>query len=126
MVKHTYIEGAPTPNNALTKDHLEPRTYGGPTTPENIVAACCLCNNLRGEIDATSFSNLLRKWFKQDPTLRDRWHSISKREFREFKLRCMSVHERQLRGLGIRSIESAFRHFKFIRCHHRKFELQQA
>jgi hypothetical protein len=117
MVRRPHENGAPIPRDIPTRDHKEPRTYGGPTTPENIIAACLLCNNLRGEIDAVAFKNLVTKWFKRDPTLKARWHTIEKEEFAAFKRECMHVHERQLRGLGIRSLEHAFRHFAFVRHH---------
>jgi hypothetical protein len=117
MVPHQHSDGVPTPRNAPTKDHLEPRTYGGPTTLANLVAACCQCNNLRGEIEVQAFRNLLRKWFKRDPTLHARWHTISAEELRTFKYHCMYAHARQLNGLAIRSIEHAFRHSTFTyRC----------
>lgn len=36
------------PEKKLTLDHVVPRTYGGPTTWENITTACSPCNNKRG------------------------------------------------------------------------------
>lgn len=120
MVRHSHINRQPTPRNAITKDHVEPRTYGGETTWWNLVAACCQCNQLRGEMEATAFYNLMQKWFKRDPTLRSRWHQIDRDELIEFKIQCLTVHARQLRGLGRNNIEYAFRHFDFvIRRYHR-------
>lgn len=80
MIRHQHINGVPTPRNALTKDHLEPRTYGGPTQIENIIAACCQCNNLRGEMEAIAFYNLTQKWFRRNKKLWDRWHLVSREE----------------------------------------------
>lgn len=114
MIRHQYVEGVPLPRNAATKDHVEPRTYEGETSWWNMVAACSQCNNLRGEIEAEAFFNLMQKWFKRDSTLRARWHTIDRAELAELKRECMSVHVRQLRGLGKRHIEFAFRHFDFV------------
>lgn len=115
---HTMItlkskEGVPQPRNLLTKDHVEPRTYGGLTNYANLIAACFQCNNLRGEMEAQAFYNLQQKWFKRDGTLNVRWHQISRAELCHLKKQCHLVHERQLRGLAMRNIEYAFRHFTF-------------
>ncbi len=119
MIRHKHIDGAPMPRNAATKDHLEPRFYGGVTTTENLIAACYQCNSLRGELEALAFFNLQQKWFKRDESLRPRWHSASREELVEFKIQCQSVHVRQLNGLGRRSLEHAFRHLQFVRRWHR-------
>ncbi len=79
------------PPNQLTKDHYLPRCYGGPTEPHNLVAACGQCNWIRGSLDAETFAILVEKWFRQDPQLRDRWHSISRQEFLSFKRECEHV-----------------------------------
>lgn len=36
------------PENELTKDHVVPQAHGGPSTIDNLVAACSPCNNKRG------------------------------------------------------------------------------
>lgn len=113
MVPHAYASGVSLPRNAPTKDHLEPRTYAGPTTPKNLVMACSQCNGLRGEIDAMTFVNLMLKWFKRDPTLRARWHTISREELRGFKQQCLRVYARQLNGQAVRYRDRAFRHSEF-------------
>jgi hypothetical protein len=113
MIRHTHYNGVPTPRDALIKDHLEPRTYGGPTEINNIIAACCQCNNLRGEMEALAFHNLMQKWFKRDATLRGRWHMVTREELYTLKLQCIKVHERQLNGLARKYIEYAFRHVIF-------------
>lgn len=102
------------PRNLRTKDHVEPRSYGGPTVRDNLIAACLQCNNLRGNIDAVAFFNILRKRFKRDPTLRARWHELSRAELREITEHCQAVHERQLYGLARRSVEYAFRHYALM------------
>lgn len=119
MIRHQHIEGKPIPRNAATKDHLEPRYYGGKTIPENMVAACCQCNNLRGEVDAMTYFNLVQKWFKRDKTLWSRWHTISRAEMAEFKIQCITAYAKQLNGQGRHSLESAFRHFDLMTRYHR-------
>lgn len=99
--------------NAMTREHVIPRSYGG-VGPENLVAACNLCNGLRGNMDAIAFYNLLQKWFKRDKTLRQRWHEISAVEYQQFKLLCLQTQERHLRGLARYYIEFAYRHDTFI------------
>ncbi len=113
MVPHTHVTGVSLPRNAPTKDHLEPRTYGGPTTPQNLIMACSQCNGLRGEIDAMTFVNLILKWFKRDPTLRARWHQISREELATLKRQCLRVYAKQLNGQAVRHRHIAFRHIDF-------------
>ncbi len=113
MHRHIHVLGTPTPRDAITKDHFIPRVYGGVTTAQNIVAACCLCNNLRGEMEAVAFKNLIEKWFKRDPFLWIRWHTISGQELSRLKLNCITVHERQLRGKARRCVDIAYRHLEF-------------
>ncbi len=113
MIRQKQLTGIPYPRNAMTKDHLEPKVYGGQNTRENLIAACSQCNHLRGEMDADAFNNLMRKWFKRDPTLRERWHTISRAEMNSLKRQTLVVHERHMRGLARRWIEYAFRHFDF-------------
>lgn len=113
MIRHVHQDRQPTPRNAATKDHVIPRAYGGATTYENMVAACLQCNNLRGEIDAVTFYNIMHKWFKKHPELHTVWHQIPYAELRELKIICLLTYERQLRGQAIRYIEMAFRHNNF-------------
>lgn len=124
MIKHIHVDGVPTPRNAMTKDHFEPRVYGGGTFRSNLIAACCQCNNLRGEMEAEAFYNLMQKRFKRDESLWQHWHSISRRELHELKQHCRNVHERQLFGLAKRHIEHAFRHWDFTR-RHEEWELRK-
>lgn len=101
------------PRNAATREHVIPRSYDGQGI-ENLVAACRLCNELRGNMDAIAFYNLQQKWFRRDITLRDRWHHISETEYRIFKHICLHTQERHLRGLARRHIEYAHRHQAFV------------
>lgn len=101
------------PRDAMTREHVIPRSYNGEGR-ENLVAACRLCNELRGNMDAIAFYNLQQKWFKRDETLRARWHKISVDEYQHFKQLCLRTQERHLRGLARRHIEYAYRHQAFI------------
>jgi hypothetical protein len=114
MLLHQHVPGEPTPRDALTKDHVTPRVLGGPTTVENLVAACCQCNFMRGEIDAEAFANILEKWFRKDPFLWIRWHTIAWSDVLERKHHCMVVHERILRGRARRYREYAYRHQEYV------------
>jgi len=114
MIRHQHVPGKGTPRNAMTKDHFDPRVYGGPTTLENMIAACFQCNNLRGEMEAIAFFNLQQKWFRKDPNLRESWHQISFEELWLLKIKCLQVHERQLKGMAYRHKEHAFRHISFV------------
>jgi HNH endonuclease len=113
MIRCKPAPGEVVPRNAATRDHVEPRSYGGVTSWWNLVAACSQCNSLRGQIEAVAFYNLMQKWFKRDPSLRTRWYELSKDELRILREECTNVHTRQLGGLARRSIEFAFRHYDF-------------
>lgn len=39
-------------------DHKTPRSKGGKTTPENVVASCNPCNNLKGDMEYWEFMRL--------------------------------------------------------------------
>lgn len=45
---------------AATIEHVIPRADGGGDGDANTVAACALCNNLRGRMEATAFARLMR------------------------------------------------------------------
>tara|TARA_B100000745_G_scaffold199304_1_gene131455 strand:- start:4088 stop:4531 length:444 start_codon:yes stop_codon:yes gene_type:complete len=126
MHKHQHVEGQPTPRDAITKDHYIARAWGGLTHPSNMVAACCQCNNLRGDIEAEAFKNLMWKWFKRNPYLWIRWHNVANEELYELKLQCIRVYERQLRGKAQRYIEFAYHHFDFTFRERRRLALTYA
>jgi hypothetical protein len=125
MQWHIHRDGIATPRNAITKDHITPRVYGGPTFSDNLVAACCQCNNLRGEIDATTFRNLIAKWFKREPELWRKWHDIDHATFAMLKQRCLIVYEAQLRGQGKKHRDLAFRHYEFTWRERRRLRQQE-
>jgi len=84
-----------TIRNEPTKDHYEPRCHGGATVYDNLVMTCAQCNQIRGAMDADVFYTLLWHWFRQDATLRGRWHTISKEEFGTLKNECARIHQVQ-------------------------------
>lgn len=46
-------------DTSVTRDHVIPRVFGGQTTWENLVAACCKCNHTRGNMEAYHFHALM-------------------------------------------------------------------
>jgi len=44
---------------SATRDHVIPKSKGGPTKRWNIVGACYDCNTRKGSMDATRFALLL-------------------------------------------------------------------
>lgn len=114
--RHKNRRGRPLPPNAITRDHIIPKSQGG-TNADNLLAACNICNFLRGDMDAYAFFNLLQRLFRRNPRLRRNWHSLSKETIANLRVRFLLTHERQLRGLGIRDISIAFAHAKLIEHH---------
>ncbi len=117
MVRHTHQNRRPTPRNAMTFDHVEPKSYGGAWGIENMVIACAQCNQIRGNMDAFAFYNLQQKWFRRDRELCRRWHTLPWSTLRPLRTQCLAVHARQLHGLGVRDMERAFRHFTLVRTY---------
>ncbi len=113
MLKHVYKNGVRTPRNAITRDHITPRTHGG-TNQDNLVAACSQCNGLRGDMDAIAFFNRLQRIFKRNPELRVNWHELPAETLAEVRRACLDTQERRLRGLAVHDIEFAFLHLKFL------------
>ncbi len=98
MVLHAKLKpGDVVPRDMLTKDHYIPRFFGGPTTKENLVAACGQCNWIRGSMEAEAFYHLLQHWFNQDPALHKRWHQITMEEFHHFRRECVRIEHIQWR-----------------------------
>lgn len=124
MHPHIHIDGLPTPRDAITKDHLKPRVYKGETIPENLVAACLQCNNLRGEIDVETFKCILEKEFKRNPFLWIRWHDLTGEELDNLKQKCITAQERRLRGKAKKHPDIAYIHQSFV--HRRRNILAQA
>jgi hypothetical protein len=112
------------PLNAMTREHIEPKSYDGQTVRENLAAACCQCNEMRGNMDYVAFTNLINKWFKRDVTLRARWHNLSREERWHYKNICLRTHERQLRGLGQKYPVFAERHRHFVFHYAEKLKLR--
>lgn len=108
--------GQPLPPNAITRDHLHPKSQGG-KNGENLLAACHQCNLLRGDMDAMAFYNLLQRLFARSPRLRTNWHSLSRATLSNLRVRFLITHERQLRGVAKRDINAAFMHAKLMEHH---------
>lgn len=49
----------PTPLRKQTRDHVVPRSQGGPNHKSNIVACCWECNNRKGDMPADEFIRML-------------------------------------------------------------------
>ena len=116
IFRWSHTEGKSAPSNAITRDHVEAKVHGG-TQDQNLVAACLVCNNLRGDMDAIAFYKILQKWFKRDTSLHQRWHNLQKQEFQYFHKQCILIEHKLLKGKGIRHIEYAFRHMRHVRIH---------
>lgn len=112
------------PRNALTREHVIPKSYDGDGLDPNLVAACSLCNGLRGNIDATAFFYLQQEWFRHDRTLRERWHSISPTEYRHFRQQCLITHELHLRRRSKKCVIAALRYQHFLTHHGEQLQLR--
>jgi len=55
-----YCGCTPKRNQRLTRDHLQPVSNGGSTTPDNIVPACSSCNSSKGADD-------FKDWYMRQP-----------------------------------------------------------
>ena len=116
MVRHQHKDGVPLPLNAMTWDHVVPWSIGG-RNENNQVVACSLCNELRGNLSANIFFMLQQRWFRKDPTLRERWYSISHFEYRSFLLDRIRIQDKHLRLRARKSVEYAFQHYKLLQNH---------
>ena len=112
------------PRKAATKEHVTPKSHNGLGLIENLVAACRLCNELRGNMDAIAFYNLQQKWFRRDKSLRNRWHEISTAEYQVFKLRCLQTQYNHLKGLSRHCRISRFRFVMFSYHHNERLQLR--
>lgn len=115
------VDHAVQPHNirtALTKDHYHPRCYGGPTTPENLVIACAQCNQIRGSLDAETFYTVIQAWFKKDPGLQARWHTISSAEFGAFRHECIIMDQKRWQRSIKKCIAARILHSTFPIVHH--------
>jgi hypothetical protein len=97
LIHHKQAKYETAPSNLLTKDHVNPRCYGGPTHADNLVAACGQCNWIRGALDAETFYILIQLWFNNDLLLHKRWHTISRLEYIHFKRECERIDKLQWR-----------------------------
>ena len=112
------------PRNAATREHVIPKSYQGNGLEPNLVAACKLCNELRGNMEPEIFFGLQKEWFRRDPTLRERWHYISRREYYLFKLQCLGAYERHLRRRSKKCPVAQIRHEHLIVHHGDQLQLR--
>jgi 5-methylcytosine-specific restriction endonuclease McrA len=54
----------PEDHDAITRDHVKPRSKGGRDNVDNIVAACKGCNEARGSMDAIAFFCMVQNGFR--------------------------------------------------------------
>lgn len=112
------------PRNAVTREHVIAKSDGGNGHDPNVAAACKLCNELRGNIEPSIFSGLQKEWFRRDPTLRERWHTISREEYYFFKLQCLEAQERHLRRRSKTCPTARLRHQHLLYHHGRQLQLR--
>lgn len=46
-------------NNTATRDHIRPKSRGGPSSDFNMVAACYKCNSLKGDMPLLKFLQVM-------------------------------------------------------------------
>lgn len=105
--------GESLPPNAITRDHIHPKSQGGKNAG-NLLAACYVCNFLRGDMDAYAFYNLLQRLFQRSPRLRRDWHSLKRETIANLRVRFLLTHERRLRGIAKYDVDTAFAHMRLI------------
>lgn len=49
MVISVWDSGQKTPPDAATRDHIQPRSRGGPDAWDNVTAVCAACNQAKGD-----------------------------------------------------------------------------
>lgn len=64
--------GTPISINSLTLDHILPRSKGGETSWQNIVASCKKCNSLKGDM-------LLKDFLQAHPSMNGNIHAFAPR-----------------------------------------------
>lgn len=74
---------APLSRKRSTADHVIPISRGGTNNKENIVAACCLCNSIKGSMSATEFKRLLNTSVKATDSVALIQCKLSKRIWRK-------------------------------------------
>lgn len=65
----------PLPRAKATADHIIPRSQGGGTSKENIVASCQLCNEAKGSLSMGQFRKILNDK-RMPPFIRNGWPNM--------------------------------------------------
>lgn len=61
-------------HNRMTLEHVIPISRGGCDCEANLIVACKLCNNLRGNLSARLFARFIQHHLKGEPVWK--WHRI--------------------------------------------------
>lgn len=117
MTYHNFCSPGPIPPNAMTRDHVVPKSYGGCGYYENIVIACSQCNSLRGNLDANIFHRLMEEWKKRYQDFAKTWHYVSRADLWRFKMEVYLYQNLHLKHQRKRDVRSFNRYEKF-KLHH--------
>lgn len=120
MTYHDFCRKGPAPRNAMTRDHVIPKSYGGCGYHRNIVIACIQCNSLRGNIHAYVFHRLMEEWKKRDPDFTKTWYYLDRYELWRYKMEVLLYQKWHLKSLRRSSPEDGGRYDHFI-THHGKY-----
>jgi hypothetical protein len=117
MIYHDFMSRGPHPPNAMTRDHVIPKSYGGPGLAYNIVIACRQCNGLRGNIHADIFYRLILTWYDRDPNFLYTWHQLDKYDLWRYKMEVLFYQNLHLRSRRRKNSIDFHRYQKFITHH---------
>ncbi len=120
MIYHDFTTPGPPPPNAMTRDHVIPKSYGGSGMIHNMVIACRQCNSLRGNIHADVFYRLIFTWYERDPNFLYTWHHLDKHSLWRYKMEVLLYQKRHLKSRRRSSDVDYGRYDHFI-THHGKY-----
>jgi len=113
MIYHDFNRKGAIPPNAMTRDHVIPKSYGGCGYYQNIVIACRQCNSLRGNVHAHIFYQLIERWKKRNPDFAKTWYSISREEHWRYKMEVLFYQSLHLKSRRRESAEDSERYERF-------------
>ena len=117
MTYYDFCRKGQAPRNAMTRDHVIPKSYGGCGYHQNIVIACVQCNSLRGNIHAYVFYRLMEEWKKRDPDFTKTWYYLDRQELWRYKMEVLLYQKWHLKSLKKSSREDSGRYDHFITYH---------
>lgn len=117
MTYHNFNLRGPIPRNAMTRDHVIPKSYGGTGYYQNIVIACRQCNEIRGNLHAHVFHRLMEEWKKRDVDFIPSWYYFSKQHLWRYKMEVLLYQNLHLKSHRKRSHEDSSRYNRFM-VHH--------